>query len=112
MPKATDDDSALLAWSALKAHPDSIYAAASDIVRRRGFAIVNEVTADTGSRYFTIQKEIDGDLQGFRVRVSNHRPSGKQVRERHAFVTWHCVRRARRDLKRLIRRLDRLTGDA
>ncbi len=90
----------------LRADAASIAHAAEALALGQGFLIDDRVEAATGSRYFTARLGAQGPA--LRVRISSHGPAGWQVREHYAFVTWACVRRARRDLTRLARRLDRL----
>ncbi len=94
----------------MKANPADIDAAARALAQAHGFVVSDTVTAATGSRYFTVLKETPDGPAGFRVRISAHKAAGWQVRAHYALVTWHCVKRAKRDLARLERRLARLTS--
>ncbi len=97
----------------MKADPQAILFEAQTLVRARGWEIADEVRAKTDSLYFSAVcpgPGPDGEALFLRVRISAHRAAGWQARARHAFVTCHCIRRARRDLRRLAARIDALNA--
>ena len=96
----------------MRLNREQILSAAKALAAERGYSISDEILAKTGSAYFTVSKHIGDEPQGFTVRVSDHKAAGWQVRARYAFVTTHCLRRANRDLARLVRRLDRLSASS